>query len=94
MNANLTTFKPCFNERNMYVKKNRTAENKHKNMYWLLGKRFQLSIENKELVYQQVLNRYAHNVCNCGAVPKKAILMWTVKEEIKKITRSFEKEAS
>jgi len=39
--------------------------------YWLLGKNFQLPINNKILIYKQILNRFGYMASNFGDVSKK-----------------------
>ena len=47
---------------------------KFRKMYWLLGKRSDLSIPNKLLLYEQVLRTNGHMVSNYGDVRKNQIL--------------------
>jgi hypothetical protein len=51
-------------------KKRRELDLKYKKMYWLLGRKSQLSVHNKLLLYKQVLKpiwMYGIQLCGCAA---------------------------
>ena len=66
------------------IKKRKQIDLRRKELYWLLGRKSQLSVDNKLLLYKCIMHLYGHRALNYGAV-----LVSPISQSYRNVSRKY-----